>query len=120
MPTQTVTVPDTAIPIGDTVFGPFTVPAGVVSIELMQNTSRLPDTGSILAEAVIMISPDGVAPYTDYGSTGVIGGVQPVTPHNPTGTLNTTFTPFPSPSKVKIRCHAFVAFTLTDLQVILS
>lgn len=118
----TFTLPDTAIPIGDTVFGPFTVPSGVIAITLQQATARLPDTGSILAEAQIETSPDGIVPFTFYASTGIIGGVIPVTFKNPTGTLNTRFEPWPyaTASKVRIRCHAYVAFTLTDLQIVLT
>lgn len=114
---QTFTVPDTPIPIGDTVFGPFTVPSGVVELSLHSVRTRLPDTGSLLAEMALWMSIDSGVTYTFFGSCGIIGG-SAINPRTGSADLDTRFKPVPSPSLVQVRCHAFIAFTLTDLTVI--
>ena len=106
------------IPIGDSIFGPFPVASGVQSITLRQIRTGLPDTGSLLAEAKIDVSVDGGANYLFYASTGIIGGT--AIGRDGTSDLTSQFSPFPSPSLVKIRVTAFVAFTLTGASVILK
>lgn len=114
----TFNVPDTPVALGDSVFGPFSVPSGVIECSLHSVRTRLPDTGSLLAEAGLWMSLDGGATYTFFGSCGIIGGSN-INPRTGSADLDTRFKPVPSPSLVQVRCHALVAFTLTDFSVIL-
>lgn len=116
----TFSIPSTPLAVGEQIFGPFTIPAGINGIELHFNPRLLPDSaGAVLSQMWFDISPDGIAPYVQWAGTGFWG--DPTFVDGKTGSTTdavSRFSPVPSPSHVKVRTDTVTAFTLTGASVV--
>lgn len=119
---QTFNIPNTPLPVGDTVFGPFTVNAGVSSIELHFPPRLQPNSGgAVLSQLWIAISLDGGVTWQErWAGTGFWG--DPTFTDSKTGGTDavTKFNPFPSPSLVRLTAATLTAFTLTGASIVVS
>lgn len=128
---QTFTIPSTAVPIGETTFGPFAVPAGVSTIALHFNPRTLfNNTGGfqLLAQLWIDVSLDGGVTWSSpkpstpgaYG-TGIFS--DPTFVESRTGSTTdivSTWSPLPSPCTLRARAVAVVAFTFAGASLVVA
>lgn len=119
----TFPIPSTPLPLGESTFGPFSVPAGVSGFELRFNPRVLPDSsGHVLTEIVFDFSIDGGATtISPSPSTGIFG--DPAFVDIKTGSTTvcvSRFSPVPSPSQLTVRARTVTAFTLSGASVFVS
>lgn len=127
----TFTVPTTPLSIGETPFGPFSVPSGVAGIELhFPPRGLFNNTGGFqfLSQLWIDVSLDGGTTWSSPtpSTPGAFGtGIfsDPTFVDGKTGSTTdvvSRWTPIPSPCQIRLRAVTVVPFSLAGASIVVS